>query len=509
MDLSSTSTSSSSPYNVFTVSVLYNNPRSVLLGGLAFYVAYGYFAYSSNSAARRAWFRPVTLAASAVLTAIGFGFNLVDDIRDAVNDGRTAVWQKAMDALVLFLRESGLDEEFDGTLSSTHLLPSLLVLTDLQNKVQRERRGKLKQGNGVIDPTDLTLGQVYMRFATAVYGPEMMASTELAVYDEVKGKATDTTHQLICTHCHLHEKDTEIWWDYRRDPTTAEIAHAQHCLLLVNHNAQQVVLAVRGTFSLSGIITDLAGYCEPFCNGMAHAGMAMAAKQTWNAIWQDGLRDKLQELEPNYDFVITGHSLGAGVACLINILVHDAVERGALPELASRRISCFAMAPPPVYCPLSAAQAAVANTTAYIHQYDCVPSLSVDAIRRLMACLDRLQAVLRKHPVWELAAQRWELGEPQPELVVAYQHPKETPLRPLEKAPMLVVPARKLIWLEKQIDEMTGNVTEYQAHALDPTLYADRVFDLELPDCVANHMTPEYETAFAKLLGEGKFTCQK
>ena len=390
----------------------------------------------------------------------------------------------------------------------TILSPSLMALTDLQNKVQRERRVDLRlvEANATNLTKVLQQGQHYMRFATAVYGPEMMASTELAVYDSVLGIPTDDNHHTrIINHCQLDRDKCKIWCDYTRDPTTAQVSHAQHCLLVCDDARQQVILTVRGTFSLSGIITDLAGYCEPFCGGQAHAGMAVAARETWDTLWQDILQPQMQALPATYDLVITGHSLGAGVACLINILVHDRVAQGHLPELQGRRISCWAMAPPPVFSPLSAAPTAVANTVAFVHQYDCVPSLSVDAIRKLMACLDRLQAVLAKHPVWEMAVQRWELGEPQPELVAAYAAPKEQPLRPLERAPMLVVPAKQLVWLEKQVAADTRQVTGYLAHALDPVKYADRVLDLELPDCVADHLTTEYETAFAKLLGAGKY----
>ena len=519
---------------------------TIVLGGLTAYVAFGYL--TLNRPQRRAYFRPFTLTFSSIITLVGFGVNMVTDVWDAVRDGRTRVWRKAMKALHLFLKESGLDNEFDQALNDRALLPALMALTDLQNKVQRHRRVDLRQDTAVTKGDEdelqhlLEQGQHYMRFATAVYGPEMMASTQLAVYDEVLGYASDTHHQMIARHLQFDVTSVtpspimsklvlpttsttpslpspattpssptppfEIWCDYTRDPTTVDLHHAQHCLVVCDHTRRQVIWTVRGTFSLSGIITDLAGYCTDFCGGYAHDGMARAARETWQTIWKNVLRDKLQALPLDYVLVLTGHSLGAGVACLVNILAHDLQAKHKEPALKKRTIRCFAMAPPPVFAPLSAASQAVANTVAYVHAYDIVPSLSVDAIRRLMACLDRLQNVLMQHPFWQLAAKRWELGEPQPELVQAYQ--ADPKLRPLPTARMLVVPCRTLIWLERVPTTTTTTVRStsttnrtnvvYEAHKLDPIKYADRILDLELPDCVTDHMTPEYETALAKVL---------
>lgn len=536
INIMSSSTTNTAPFSFlhWGSTMITQHPRTLFLGGVLTYVAVGYL--TLDGVRRKAWFRPVTLTLSSVFTVIGFGVSLVDDIHDAVADGRTAVWQQAVEALRLFLKESGLDDEFDQTLSSSHLVPALMVLVDLQNKVQRQRRVALRQTSGAggetpVDPTDLTLGQHYMRYATAVYGAEMMASTQLAVYDTTLTYPNSTTHEWIAQHVHLEAPTAEssltlatttttprapssstnnppkyeIWCDYTRDPTDQERNHAQHCMIVCDHVNEVVVVAIRGTFSLSGIITDIAGYCEPFCGGMAHAGMAQAARETWESVWEEILQDKVQTLPSEYAMVVSGHSLGAGVACLVTILMYHQRRHGKLPALKDRRIQCYAMAPPPVFCPLSAAPEAVANTVAYIHQYDCVPSLSVDGVRRLMACLDRIEDVLSRHPMMELAAQRWELGEHSPEMVAAYEQPEKAPLRELDKAPMVFIPARQLIWLEKKVDETSGEVTGYEAHALDPTFYADRILDLELPDCVADHLTPEYETAFAKLMGVGQF----
>lgn len=149
----------------------WDHPRTLLLGGFVAYVGYG-LTMPVGSRKRRAYFRPIAMPLSGILTLVGFAVNMVDDIRDAIRDGRTKIWQQCMNALVQFLEESGLEDEFSATMNSSLFLPSLMVLTDVQNKVQRERRANLRQ-NKPIEPQDLRLGQHYMRYATAVYGPEV------------------------------------------------------------------------------------------------------------------------------------------------------------------------------------------------------------------------------------------------------------------------------------------------------------------------------------------------
>jgi hypothetical protein len=332
----------------------------------------------------------------------------------------------------------------------------------------------------------------------------------------------------------------EIWCDYTRDPTNEHINHAQQSLIVCDHHAKQVIWSIRGTFSLSGIITDLAGYATDFCEGLAHNGMAQAAYETWHSIWDEFLQAKLQQLPVEYDLVWTGHSLGAGVACLMTIQAYYLRHHGHVPELQGRNLRCFAMAPPPVFTPLvsersssssSCSEEAIANTVAYIHQFDIVPSLSVDAIRRLMNCLSRLCTVLSRHPLWTHAARRWKLGEPAQELMDAYYGIDTIPtsstettaaaepglsssssssLRVIPNAPMLMIPARTLVWLEKnggkcetkdENDAKQDWDASYLAHLLDPFRYADRILDLELPDGVVDHLTPAYETALARVEG--------
>eukprot|EP00977_Amphora_coffeiformis_P028056 scaffold34685_cov183-Amphora_coffeaeformis.AAC.36 len=435
---------------------------------------------------RKAYWEPLTSFLSGVLSLVGFTVNVV---KDGVIDGRTEKWSQAIDTLVLFLQESGLEVEWTETLQSNLLFADLVVLTDIQE--QYPSRYALELSGRSVEPWELQLGQKYMRYATAVYGREMIASAELRTHGHVLIYPRDTDAEVIRVHTQLD--NGEVWFS---DLTAGENPNHEslRTIVVCDHSTKTVIVSIRGTFSLSGIIVDLAGFCQEFCGGWAHAGFAAAARHTWETIWETVLHHKMNELPPDYNLVLTGHSMGAGVACLITILLHH--ERP--PALLNRTIQCHAFAAPPVFGPLSAAPEAVANIIAYTNGWDCVPSLSVDAIRRFMHTLSRIDAVLQKHPVWQRAAERYELGEPAEDLVQAYH--ETVTLRPLVQAPMLFVPAESLIWLER-IERVGGaRPAGFQARVLDPLLYADRIMDVHIPDMMTDHLIPEYESAFEQIL---------
>ena len=469
------------------------NPCTILAIAFAIYLCIGYF-FVTNETQRRAYWKPLTSTLSTILSLLGFTVSVVKDVHEAVVDGRTEKWKKAVDTLVLFLQESGLEHEWTETLHSNLFFADLVALTDIQEHYPSRRWAAI--AGEQVQRSDLEWGRHYMRYATAVYGREMMASAELQTVGHVLMYSTDTDAQVIARHVHLPPDKGEVWWADLTPGENPNNSDSLRTVVVCDHVNKSVVVSIRGTFSLSGIIVDLAGLSEPFCGGWAHAGFAAAARETWETVWETILKDKLTDLPLDYKLIFTGHSMGASVASLITILLHHSTP----PLLQNRRIQCYAMAPAPVFAPLSAAPTAISNITAFVNGWDCVPSLSVDAIRRFMAAVSRIDSVLQEHPVWQLAAERYELGEPDEDLVQAYH--QEMTLRPLEQAPMLFVPAQTLIWMERlsTISKTAATVAVYQTHVLDPIQYADRVLDVHIPDMMMDHLIPEYEVAFEQIL---------
>jgi hypothetical protein len=118
-------------------------------------------------------------------------------------------------------------------------------------------------------------------------------------------------------------------------------------IVFLDHLTKAIVVSVRGTKSVSDIITDLYVEAKPFVTTgsgeeiLAHAGMAQSAEALLapvTAAIRDGLERKGGKYS-KYSVVVTGHSLGAGTACLLSIL---------LSTKSKISVTTYAFAPPPV-----------------------------------------------------------------------------------------------------------------------------------------------------------------
>ncbi|XP_078728846.1 diacylglycerol lipase-beta-like isoform X1 [Lampetra fluviatilis] len=110
----------------------------------------------------------------------------------------------------------------------------------------------------------------------------------------------------------------------------------------LDHDTQAVVVSVRGTLSLRDVLTDLSADCESMqVDGLqqdcyAHKGMIQAATFIHQRLVNDGILNEAFQQAQDYHLVVTGHSMGGGVAVLLSILL-----RCAYP-----RLRCYAFSPP-------------------------------------------------------------------------------------------------------------------------------------------------------------------
>eukprot|EP00850_Spirogloea_muscicola_P003634 SM000014S00422 [mRNA] locus=s14:1259732:1262860:- [translate_table: standard] len=135
----------------------------------------------------------------------------------------------------------------------------------------------------------------------------------------------------------------------------------------LDHERALVVLGIRGTYAATDVLTDLTSHCEHFQGGYAHSGMLGAAK--WLLREEiPGVRQLLAE-NKGYGLVITGHSLGAGTATLLTMMLRSqqSSKEGSIRSPISQHLGvpltsilCWAFACPPcVDQPLASASSFV------------------------------------------------------------------------------------------------------------------------------------------------------
>ena len=158
-------------------------------------------------------------------------------------------------------------------------------------------------------------------------------------------------------------------------------------VVAVDKEMKTVVVAIKGTFSLESLVTDLsvrpelmslhASICDVFgersmANEYCHSGMLHCAVYLYKELERlriiDGLLLGDNPKLPGYSLVITGHSLGAGCAAILSIMFQK-----KFPS-----VRCFCFAPPGCVVSFTAAQGS--NIISYVLDSDIVPRLSVHSV---------------------------------------------------------------------------------------------------------------------------------
>ncbi|KAF8540043.1 hypothetical protein BDD12DRAFT_680543, partial [Trichophaea hybrida] len=156
----------------------------------------------------------------------------------------------------------------------------------------------------------------------------------------------------------------------------------------VDHEAAAIVVTCRGTLGLEDALIDLTcEYTSVTLRGHSyrvHKGMYNSATLLLRSRLLHNLATALAAY-PSYGLVLTGHSLGGGVAALVSILISTPHQNGAFttfhPALPQDRpIHCYAFGSPAIVCePLRKATRGLVTTV--VNGNDVVPSLSIGVVR--------------------------------------------------------------------------------------------------------------------------------
>lgn len=163
--------------------------------------------------------------------------------------------------------------------------------------------------------------------------------------------------------------------------------------------------------------------------------MAEMAERTWEAAGP--LVVAALKEHDDYSLVITGHSLGAGVACLVNILCNQRFRE----KILGRNVKCFAYACPPIFNAIELVPDAVAGTTCYIHGNDGIPFLSLGNVRRMVSTLQWIDS--QSLNPFQKSSFLDGMKAPNKDMINAAL--LGSPIRPKKGAPSLVIPASAVL----------------------------------------------------------------
>ena len=323
-------------------------------------------------------------------------------------------------------------------------------------------------------------GRRLMTFATAAYGISMIDAADIDVFGTVKSSEADPVFrsavtgssfllslksslisreqqkkktESISTFCdqywlltrvseHTHIPKEDLYLMNLSD----KIGTTLRFFIAVDHTNKAIILSIRGSLTVKEIIIDIAGFSKPFCGGQAHAELANAAEKVWD-LGRETIT-KLLNKNQGYELVLTGHSLGAGSAALLNILLHENNSE----RVNGRDIRCFAYASPPVFT--GEAKKACKMCVNFIHDSDCVPFLSCDSVRHIFAGLHAIEEC--NLSVWTRTRILWGSIEAIDPLTIHHvENALYDNLSVKEGAPVLLIPAHVNIWMREVAHRLT------------------------------------------------------
>nr|XP_029733226.1 uncharacterized protein LOC109404729 isoform X1 [Aedes albopictus] len=172
----------------------------------------------------------------------------------------------------------------------------------------------------------------------------------------------------------------------------------------VDYTHSKVVVSIRGTLSMKDVLTDLnaEGDCLPVNppreDWLAHKGMVQAAIYIKNKLEEENLIQRALEHNPargtqDFGLVLVGHSLGAGTAAILAILMKQQYDD----------LHCYSYSPPGGLLSMPAVEYSKSFITSVVVGKDVVPRIGLHQMEALRA--DLINAIQRSiDPKWKTIA---------------------------------------------------------------------------------------------------------
>ncbi|XP_040845921.1 diacylglycerol lipase-beta isoform X2 [Ochotona curzoniae] len=236
--------------------------------------------------------------------------------------------------------------------------------------------------------TELENCRHYMQFAAAAYGwPLYVYRNPFTGLCKVGGdccRSRTAEYDLVGgdqLHCHFGSILHTTGLHYRDfiHVSFHDKVYELPFLVALDHRKEAVVVAVRGTMSLQDILTDLSAESETLdceCgvhDRLAHKGIAQAARYVHRRLINDGILSQAFSVAPEYRLVTVGHSLGAGAAALLALML-----RSSHPQ-----VRCYAFSPPRGLLSKSLCEYSKGFVVSLVLGKDVIPRLSVTNLEDL------------------------------------------------------------------------------------------------------------------------------
>ena len=342
-----------------------------------------------------------------------------------------------------------------------------------------------------------------MRYCCAAYGKSMMDAADIAGLKDHKEifannaryfamlSEEEALKQQVCDHVGIPAGYiTHFNLGYGGDMENLRY------FISADHEMESVILVLRGTGSLTQWQIDFQGQSKDFCGGQAHSGIAdsshAVAKSTRTEV------ASVLETYPGYKLVITGQSLGGGLAPLVNMLFHHD------PLFENQHIECHAFAGPPVYessNPPAYVTDAIKDCTSYIHGDDIAPYMGIHGGRRLgakllainkakqdMGLIDRILTVKGRKPFTPEMANCALNGDAH--------------IEPVPGGPVLKIAAKEIVWFVKDPNQYKPSQDNITYMICDPNEFS-KLAPLASPDGGKHHVPQTYETVLNHAVQHG------
>ncbi|ORY25291.1 hypothetical protein LY90DRAFT_706343, partial [Neocallimastix californiae] len=258
------------------------------------------------------------------------------------------------------------------TLGPTQLLEGILVLEKYYQKKEPDFE-TMKTSNGVIHNLSLVeKTRDLFRYALAAYGwigLNYVGQGKGIIADSIKKDSSVAT--MINFLC-LSKEDILL---YNFQPSKV---FDQVYFIAYERRYDAIIFSIRGTLNVKDTLADLVCEYVRWNGGLVHSGILSSAIYFYKNLFNK-LKEIVHEKQSRYLY-LTGHSLGAGIAAALTIMLKNVENEFDAPP--GFKIECYCFAPPSSF-DMELSKVYEDCIFSFINNNDIVPRLSYGSVMDL------------------------------------------------------------------------------------------------------------------------------